>query len=400
MHVSSNRLDAFTEADLELLEPAAERVALAFERTMVYEREHEIAVTLQRSVLPGELPDLGRLDLAARYFPGRSELEVGGDWYDVIPLDDHRVGFAIGDVVGKGVLAASAMAQLRNALRVYALEGLKPSSVLTRLSELAKSTGTPFATVIYLVIDWERGTCRYASAGHPPPLLLRRGWHATYLEGGRSTPVGAGLDSRYRQASADIGPGDVILLYTDGLVESRTLPLGEGMDRLCDAVESAPEDLDELLDHVAEELSVDTRQDDVAIVALRLQPVGSLSLRLATQPSSLARMRRELRVWLDEVGIDEADAHEILLACSEACSNAIKHAPEDPAPEFEVRGTRENGEIALVVRDFGRWREPGVTDERGFGLQLMKALMDTVSVASTDDGTEVHLRRRVAHVPA
>jgi anti-sigma regulatory factor (Ser/Thr protein kinase) len=292
------------------------------------------------------------------------------------------------------------MAQLRNALRVYALEGLKPSSVLTRLSELAKTAGTPFATVVYLVLDCERGTCRYASAGHPPPLLLRNGWHATFLEGGRSTPVGTGFDARYRQASVDIAPGDVLLLYTDGLVESRTMPLGEGMDRLCTAIESGPRPLEELLDHLAEALSIDTRQDDVAIVAIRLQPVDSLTLRLSAQPSSLSEMRRELRAWLESSGIDGAQAHDILLACSEACSNAIQHAAKDPASDFEVTGTRENGEISLIVRDFGRWREPRTTEGRGFGLQLMEALMDSVEVASQESGTEVRLRRRVARVPA
>src|SRR5207244_8445905 len=180
---------------------------------MIYEREHEIALTLQQSVLPGKLPEIERLEVAVRYLPGRNELEVGGDWYDVIELDEHRVGVVVGDVVGKGVIAASAMAQLRNALRVYALDGLKPSSVLSRLGDLARTVGTPVATVQYLVIDYERGTCRYASAGHPPPLHLRPGWPPVFLEGGRSTPIGIGLDTRTRQASVDSNPGHLLLLY-------------------------------------------------------------------------------------------------------------------------------------------------------------------------------------------
>src|SRR5205823_2288001 len=203
------------------------------------------------------------------------------------------------DVVGKGVIAASAMAQLRNALRVYALDGLKPSSVLSRLGDLARTVGTPFATVQYMVIDYERGTCRYASAGHPPPLHMRPGWPPVFLEGGRSTPIGIGLDTRARQASVELRPRDLLLLYTDGLVESRTLTLNEGMDRLCEAVESGPEGLDDLLDHVGEQLAVETRQDDVALVAIRWLPAPSLSLRLASDPSSLAEMRRALRGWLD-----------------------------------------------------------------------------------------------------
>jgi serine phosphatase RsbU (regulator of sigma subunit)/anti-sigma regulatory factor (Ser/Thr protein kinase) len=396
MHVSSLTADAFTEDDLELLVLASDRAGLAFERMMMYEREHEIAVTLQQSVLPGQLPEIERLDVAVRYLPGRNELEVGGDWYDVIELGRNRVGVVVGDVVGKGVIAAAAMAQLRNALRVYALDGLKPSSVLSRLAELARTVGAPFATVAYMVIDTERGTCRYASAGHPPPLHLRPGWPAVYLEGGRTTPIGIGLDTRGRQASVELQPGDLLLLYTDGLVESRTMTLNEGMDRLCEAVETGPESLDGMLDYVGEQLAVDTRQDDVALVAIRWLAAPSLALRLASDPSSLAEMRRELRTWLGVGGVEPEEANDILVACSEACANAIVHAVDPAAAEFELTGTRSNGEISVVVRDFGRWREPDpARDSGGYGLKLMEALMDDVQVSTEADGTEVRLRRRL-----
>jgi anti-sigma regulatory factor (Ser/Thr protein kinase)/putative methionine-R-sulfoxide reductase with GAF domain len=396
MNVSSLTTGFFTDDDFELLTLAADRAALAFERMMIYEREHEIAVTLQQSVLPGRLPDVDRLDVAVRYLPGRNELEVGGDWYDVIDLGNHRVGVVVGDVVGKGVIAAAAMAQLRNALRVYALDGLKPSSVLSRLGELARTVGTPFATVAYMVIDYERGLCRYASAGHPPPLHLREGWPPVFLEGGRSTPIGIGLDTRGRQASIELAPGDLLLLYTDGLVESRTLTLSEGMDRLVEAVESGPEELDDLLDHVGRQLVVETRQDDVAMVAIRWLAAPSLALRLHSDPSSLAEVRRELRSWLDRGGIEAEEANDILVACSEACANAIVHATDPAEPDFEVTGTRTNGEISLTVRDFGRWRDPDpARDSGGYGLKLMEALMDDVQVTTEDSGTEVRLRRRL-----
>jgi GAF domain-containing protein/anti-sigma regulatory factor (Ser/Thr protein kinase) len=396
MHVSSLTVNFFSEDDLELLTVAAERAALAFERMMIYEREHEIAVTLQQSVLPGRLPEIERLDVAVRYLPGRNELEVGGDWYDVIELGHGRVGVVVGDVVGKGVIAASAMAQLRNALRVYALDGLKPSSVLSRLGELARTVGTPFATVAYMVIDHERGVCRYASAGHPPPLHVRKGWPPVYLEGGRSTPIGIGIDTRSRQASIELEPGDLLVLYTDGLVESRTLTLSEGMDRLAEAIASGPEELDELLDHIGEQLAVDTRQDDVALVAIRWLPAPSLALRLHSDPTSLAAVRRELRSWLDRGGVEAEEANDILVACSEACANAIVHASNPSAPDFELTGTRANGEISLVVRDFGHWREPDpARDSGGYGLKLMEALMDDVQVTTEETGTEVRLRRRL-----
>jgi anti-sigma regulatory factor (Ser/Thr protein kinase) len=218
-----------------------------------------------------------------------------------------------------------------------------------------------------------------------------------YLEGGRSTPIGIGLDTRSRQASIELEPGDLLLLYTDGLVESRTLTLSEGLDRLVEAVESGPQELDDLLDHVGRQLAVDTRQDDVAMVAIRWLPAPSLALRLHADPASLAEVRRELRRWLDRGGVEAEEANDILVACSEACANAIVHATDPAEPDFEVTGTRSNGEISLTVRDFGRWRDPDPSrDSGGYGLKLMEALMDDVQVTTEDSGTEVRLRRRLA----
>ena len=179
-----------------------------------------------------------------------------------------------------------------------------------------------------------------------------------------------------------MNPGDLLLLYTDGLVESRTMALNEGMDRLCEAVETGPEELEALLDHVGEQMAVDTRQDDVALVAIRWLPAPGLALRLVSNPSSLAEVRRELRTWLDRGGVEPDEANDILVACSEACANAIVHATDPTLPAFEVTGTRVNGEVSVVVRDCGH--------------RLMEALMDDVQVSIEDSGTEVRLRRRLA----
>lgn len=397
LKVSSNRTGAFSQDDLDLLGLAAERASLALEQTSLYEREHEIATTLQQSMLPEELPQLENLQLAVRYLPGGHGVDVGGDWYDVIPLKGNRVGVVVGDVVGKGVLAAATMAQLRNALRVYALEGLRPSSVLTRMNELARAAGTAFATVLYVVLDLERRLCRYASAGHPPPLLLRNGWPAVFLEGGRSTPLGVGYETSFRQATAELKTGDVILLYTDGLVETRTSPLEEGMNKLREAVENAPEGLEDLLDFVGHELSLGARQDDVAIVALRPVevPAEGLRFRLPAEPQSLAEMRRKLREWLEGNGVSAEQAQDVVVSCSEACANAIEHPLRPTEASFEVGATLRDGEVLLVVRDFGHWKEPGPNVERGLGLLLIENLMDGVEVLPREDGTEIRMHRRV-----
>ena len=140
-------------------------------------------------------------------------MRVGGDWDDAIELGAGRVGIVVGDVVGKGVLAAAAMAQLRNALRVYAMDGPKPTTVLAKLNRLADTTGLSFATVLYAIVDTTTQTCRYASAGHPPPLLVRADGSAEYLEGGRSIPIGVHADVQYSQDVVQLEPGDAIVLY-------------------------------------------------------------------------------------------------------------------------------------------------------------------------------------------
>ena len=183
-----------------LLEALASQAGQAIERAEHFEWERTVAETLQRSVLPASLPRVGGVHLAARYLPGTAELEVGGDWYDAIPLPDDRLGIVVGDVVGKGVEAAANMAQLRNALRAFAFDRLKPSSAIARLNRLAdESFETPFATVVYVVIDPMRGVCRYTSAGHPPPVAAYPDGRVEFLDGARSLPLGAAPDTHYRQ---------------------------------------------------------------------------------------------------------------------------------------------------------------------------------------------------------
>jgi PAS domain S-box-containing protein len=397
--VSSDRLSAFEERDLRILTLAAERVALALERISLYEREHETAVTLQRSVLPEAMPDLEGLQLAARYVPGSTGVEVGGDWYDAVDLGGSNVGFVVGDVVGKGVLAAATMTQLRNALRVYAFEGLKPASVLSRLNRLVESTGPSFATVLYGVVDTRTMSCRFASAGHLPPLLVRGDGSATFLEGGRSVPLGVRSDADYRQETVQLAPGDTLVLYTDGLVERRGRALDEGLAQLrsC-AAEAGQASVDALVQCLVGELTEDElSNDDVAVLALRAaaERRPPLRLTLPSEPAVLAALREQLRDWLAGCNVTGNVCDEIVLACSEACANSIEHAQEPTRPEFEVVAETAGSSIVISVRDFGRWREAQNTPDRGLGLRLIEELMDGVEITRTESGTEVRMRRRL-----
>ena len=163
--------DAIIGATLEGLRRAAEAV----------EHVAAVAETLQRSLLPERLPDVPGLDVAARYVAGSADAQVGGDWYDVVALRDGHAGVAIGDVVGHGLDAAARMARLQNALRAYALEGLRPSLVLERMNGFAREVaGGPMATLLYGVVDPEEGNLRMASAGHPPPLVIGAEGESSY----------------------------------------------------------------------------------------------------------------------------------------------------------------------------------------------------------------------------
>jgi serine phosphatase RsbU (regulator of sigma subunit)/anti-sigma regulatory factor (Ser/Thr protein kinase) len=396
LHITSDRKAAFEDRDVRLLALAGDRFALALERMSLYEREHHTAVTLQRSVLPDEMPELEGVRLAARYVPGSTGVRVGGDWYDAIDLGRGRLGIAVGDVVGKGVLAAATMAQLRNALRVYATEGLKPSTVLAKLNRLADATGPSFATVLYAVVDTSTHTCRFASAGHPPPLLVRPDGSTEYLEGGRAIPIGVHGDVEYRQDVVELEPGDALLLYTDGLVERRGSTLDAGLERLRTSAGSGPASLEGLVDHVVDALLGDQPSgDDVAVLALAIVPeTAGLARSFPAEPAALAEMRSSLRDWLEACQIPAAVVDDVVLASSEACANAVEHAERPSRSVFDVNAEKIGDEIVVRVRDYGSWREPRTRPDRGFGLRLIEGMVDTVEIDRSDAGTEIMLRRR------
>src|SRR5262245_8197470 len=191
IEVTGKRSGSFTEEDESILVQLAQMTSVAIENVRLYEHERGIAATLQRNLLPARLPDVPGVGAAARYLPGGDGVEVGGDWYEVIPLPSDRVGVAIGDVVGRGVRAAAIMGQLRVALRAYALEFESPAVVARRLAGFVQTIDpNQMATCVYAVLEPESGVLSYTNAGHPPPLLLNPDGSATYLEGDPGLPLG------------------------------------------------------------------------------------------------------------------------------------------------------------------------------------------------------------------
>jgi PAS domain S-box-containing protein len=386
----------FTADDLSILRLAADRVALAIDHARVYEREHRIAETLQRSLLPDRMPHLPGLDVAARYIPGVDEAKVGGDWYDVLTVPGGGVGLVMGDVAGKGLAAASMVGRLRSALRAYALEGHAPARVLERLNRLiwTEAEDTQMATLIYLVVDAADGEVRWVNAGHPPPLLLDGDERPRYLEGGTSVPLGVLPFPDFEEVAAPVAPGSTVVLYTDGLVERPGEHIDEGLDRLAEAVRAAPVPPEQLCDHVLDALvPEDGTPDDVALLTLRTIPMSDrFSVEFPTTPEALASMRGLLRRWLQHAGGDEQEIAEIVTACGEAATNAIEHAGAGGSAPFELSGRVEGGAVWIEVRDQGIWRTPR-TGDQGRGLSLMRALMDSVEVRPARDGTTVRLGR-------
>ena len=228
---------AFAPSDRDFARDLADRAALAIENARLYQHERDVAATLQDSLLAGPSPRDPRLEVAAWYHPADDGLHVGGDWHDAFRVAPGRFGLVVGDVVGRGLPAATAMGQLRSAIRALALAGLDPAAVLERVDAfVAEDDAMRMATAIYVELDAEQGRATIASAGHPPALLLVHGAAPRFVWEGRSPPLGvfAGPVPRV-QTEVAVPPGSRVLLYTDGLVERRGEIVDAGLDRLAAA---------------------------------------------------------------------------------------------------------------------------------------------------------------------
>ncbi len=368
----------------------------------VYEREHTIAETLQRSLLPERLPAIDGLALAARYLPAGSGSAVGGDWFDAFECPDGRVALIVGDVVGHGLRAAATMGQLRNAFRAYALLESSPGEVMARVNRMVRSgDGDAMATVLLLFLDRQSGEVSFCAAGHPPPLLIGPGG-GLLVEGGRSVPIGASDSAAFGAELVTMPPGGTMLLYTDGLVERRDRPLEESLDELVHVASGNADDLDRLCDRILNVVLAEREpDDDVALLAVRPLMVGAerLSCTLPAEPDSLPLLRRRLGGFLGAAGASELERYEITLTVCEAAANAIEHAYGPGDAQFEVEVEVEvavrGGRVIASVRDEGSWRERR-GDQRGRGLDIMRGLMDNVDVAADREGTVVSMSRMLA----
>jgi PAS domain S-box-containing protein len=268
--IAAESARTYDEDDLELAEDLARRAALAIDNSMLFRREHEAALTLQRSLLPASLPEVPGLEFAARYEPAAPGMEVGGDWYEVVQTADGRVGVMIGDVAGRGIRAASIMGRVRPALRGFVADGHSADESIRRLDELIKESERPeLTTVFQLLYDPETGTAEYVRAGHPPALLRLPDGSIEELRGGGSPPVGILRDVEFRVDHTRLPPGSLLLLYTDGLIERRGDNLNAALEKLKGRLAfGGSESAQECLERLADEYNAGEVPDDVAMLAM------------------------------------------------------------------------------------------------------------------------------------
>lgn len=359
-------------------------------------REQVLAKRLQRGLLPDRLVSRRGLDIAARYEAAGELFDVGGDWYDTIELDDSRIGLVVGDIVGHGIEAMTSMGRLRTALAALALHNNDPAGLLVELDEFVGGPdGTKYATVFYVIIDFETRIATYASAGHPPGLLLSPNGETQWLDQGQNEPL-TGSGGAHRKASVGFESGSTLLLYSDGLIERRGESLTAGMDRLeslsSQMIERPAaamcEDLFARLRSGADQL------DDTVVLVARFVDESEYYGVFPAVPEELRKMRASVSSWATANDIPDRVTDDLLLAVGEATSNTVKHAYRDSPQGFvTIQIGMVDGYLAVKVEDTGRWRKPrAVADSPGLGTSIMQAITEHFDVTESPGGTQVTFR--------
>jgi serine phosphatase RsbU (regulator of sigma subunit)/anti-sigma regulatory factor (Ser/Thr protein kinase)/anti-anti-sigma regulatory factor len=380
-----------------------------------YEAAQDVVLTLQRSLLPDGLPVLPGMRLAAHYLVAGAEQAAGGDWFEAVALDG-TVAVMVGDVVGHGAAAAAVMAQLRAVLVEFLLDGDDLDTVLARLDAFAgRVPGARGATVCIALVHPD-GPVRYVCAGHPPPLVVSVGGAARYLPAPGGGPLGVAGPAP-TVGTAVLAAGDLLLCYSDGLVERPSQDLTVGLTELAEVASAAmrrgpastmsADATDRVAELTVERMTRHGYHDDVTVLAVRItgQPVPDFVSEIPAEPGRLSVLRRELEVWLTELGVGESDIASIEIAVLEAATNSVEHAyPDGAGPRrgtVRVEGQLDGqGRICMSVLDRGRWRPaPADPGHRGRGLMMMRGCMDTVEIDDTADGTALLLDRRLRREP-
>jgi serine phosphatase RsbU (regulator of sigma subunit)/anti-sigma regulatory factor (Ser/Thr protein kinase) len=387
---------SFTLEDQTLLTVLAGRLGQGLQRVHQVDQQRETALALQHAILgPAHLPH----GFTVRYQAASRPLQVGGDWYDVVDLEDGRIALIVGDCVGHGLAAATVMGQVRSACRALLFGDASPGSALTGMDHFAaRLPGAQCTTAVCAVLNPATGELVYSSAGHPPPILVHADGTIQMLEDGHTIALGIRPNWPRPEAHVTVPAGATLLLYTDGLVERRGSALEHGIARAAALVQDLRASaLDELADHIMSRLApTDGYQDDVVLLLYR-HP-APLELTFPADVSHLAPTRTALRSWLTRVRVNPNQAMDILVAAGEAVANAIEHGHRhSPGGTISLRAIALVDHLRLTITDTGSWKpaRPTPDPQRGRGITLMRGLMHDVTINHGTAGTTVHLSARI-----
>ncbi len=388
----------FGSQDRWFLSGYAYQVTQAVRRALAFHVQSTTSEQLQRSLMPRSLPEIAGVAIGTHYQAGGLNVDVGGDWYDVLQLRDGATAFVLGDVMGKGVPAAIVMSEVRAALRAYAILDPRPPVVLERLDVLVATLAVPeqIVTVVYGVLAPDRRTVRYAVAGHPPPLLVPDTGAPLVLRDDIGPALGLGVGP-WPEHVVDLPRDTSLLLYSDGLVETRDLDLFAGIDRLVAKVAALParwRNAPDLCSRISALMHHEDADDDVTVLALtatsRTRTLAA-SVELPGDPTASGRARRFLRATLEEWGLDADTVDTAELCVSELVTNAVIHSGTSP----EVAARFDGQRLTVLVQDSGgRGAVHQVEDYdamaiSGRGLTLVDALTTAWSAEHSSDGTTV-----------
>lgn len=363
------------------------------------EWHRELALQMQKSLLPDGLVEHPDLKLAARYEAASDLLEVGGDWYDTVALGDGRIGLVVGDIVGHGTQAMTSMGRVRTALAALAVRADDPGSLLREVDAFVGGPdGTAYATVFYAIVDVEQHTIQYASAGHPPGLMVRPSGETIWLDQGQSGPLHGEFDSPRRHASETFEPGTTLMLYSDGLIERRHESMDAGLARLARLIgELGETSVDSICDELFDRLGVGhSRDDDVVILVARatMQRPTDYRERFPAKPDELRHVRASVRSWAESWDLGPAAIHDLLIAVSEAAANSVRHAYGDTEHgSVEIRISYRHEFLDVAVIDGGEWKGPlDKVGNPGLGRSIIRAITDEDQINTGTDGTWVNFK--------
>ncbi|MFB7927830.1 SpoIIE family protein phosphatase [Streptomyces sp. NPDC056039] len=397
--------EPFSEDDLLLAEEIAARAAVSVDNARRYTRERRTALALQRSLLPDRPPDLAAMEVAYRYLPTGSGAEIGGDWFDVIPLSGARVALVVGDVVGHGIHASATMGRLRTAVRTLADVDLAPDELLTQLDDLvlrldreegpevrgrsAEASGQVGATCLYAVYDPVSRRCTMARAGHPQPALVTPDGDVRFLDLPAGPPLGLG-GLPFESAEVRLEENSLLALYTDGLIEAADHDIEVGLGLLRRALGSPADALEETCDQVLRTVLAGRSADDIVLMLARTAALDAGQVhtwRLPPDPAAVARARKLAGGQLSDWGLTEV-AFTTELIVSELVTNALRYGG---AP-IELRLIRDSTLICEVSDGSNtapHLRRARVFDEGGRGLLLVAQLSDRWGTRQTATGKTI-----------